>query len=82
MILQEFRKFAIRGNIADLAAGIVIGAAFNGVVNSFVNDILMPPIGLLVGKVDFTNLFINLNERHFETLAAEGILRRLTGSPR
>ena len=70
MILQEFRKFAIRGNIADLAAGIVIGAAFNGVVNSFVNDILMPPIGLLVGKVDFTNLFINLNERHFETLAA------------
>ena len=70
MILQEFRKFAVRGNIADLAAGIVIGAAFNGVVNSFVNDILMPPIGLLVGKVEFTNLFVSLDGRRFETLAA------------
>jgi large conductance mechanosensitive channel len=71
MILQEFRKFAIRGNIADLAAGIVIGAAFNGVVNSFVNDILMPPIGLLVGKVDFTNHFINLSpHHHYDALAA------------
>ena len=69
MMFQEFRKFAVRGNIADLAAGIVIGAAFNGVVNSFVNDILMPPIGLVVGRVDFTNLFISLDGRHFETLA-------------
>ena len=70
MVFQELRKFAIRGNVADLAAGIVIGAAFNGVVNSFVNDVLMPPIGLLVGRVDFTNLFVSLTGRHFDTLAA------------
>ena len=70
MILDEFRKFAVRGNLADLAAGIVIGAAFTGVVSSFVNDILMPPIGLALGRVDFQNLFINLSHRHFESVAA------------
>ena len=70
MILQEFKKFAIRGNIVDLAVGIVIGAAFTGVVSSFVNDILMPPVGLLVGKVDFVNLFVSLSGRPFDTLAA------------
>jgi large conductance mechanosensitive channel len=77
MVFQELRKFAMRGNVADLAAGIVIGAAFNGVVNSFVNDVLMPPIGLLVGRVDFTNLFISLTGRHFETLAAA----KVAGAP-
>src|SRR5206468_12271230 len=70
MILDEFKKFAVRGNLADLAAGIVIGAAFTSVVNSFVNDILMPPIGLVIGRVDFQNLFINLSQRHFESVAA------------
>lgn len=69
MILEEFRKFALRGNIVDLAVGIVIGAAFTGVVNSFVNDILMPPIGLFVGKVDFVNLFLSLDGRPFKTIA-------------
>ena len=70
MILDEFKKFAVRGNLADLAAGIVIGAAFTGVVGSFVNDILMPPIGLVIGRVDFQNLFVNLSNRHFESVAA------------
>ena len=70
MILDEFKKFAVRGNLADLAAGIVIGAAFTSVVSSFVNDILMPPIGLALGRVDFNNLFINLTGRHFESVAA------------
>lgn len=58
-LLKEFREFAVRGNIIDLAAGIVIGAAFGRVVTSFVNDILMPPIGLLVGKVDFFQTFFS-----------------------
>ena len=70
MIVDEFKKFAVRGNLADLAAGIVIGVAFTGVVNSFVNDILMPPIGLVIGRVDFQNLFVNLSNRHFESVAA------------
>ena len=69
-MLDEFKKFALRGNLADLAVGIVIGAAFTGVVNSFVNDILMPPIGLVIGRVDFQNLFLNLSGRHFESVAA------------
>ncbi|RPI31669.1 MAG: large conductance mechanosensitive channel protein MscL [Chloroflexota bacterium] len=59
-MLKEFREFAMRGNVLDLAVGIIIGAAFISVVNSFVNDIIMPPIGVLVGGVDFSNLVINL----------------------
>jgi large conductance mechanosensitive channel len=70
MILDEFKKFALRGNLVDLATGIVIGAAFGAVVTSFVNDILMPPIGLALGHVDFQNLFINLSGRQFESVAA------------
>ena len=70
MILEEFKKFALRGNLVDLATGIVIGVAFAGVVNSFVNDILMPPIGLALGRVDFQNLFISLTGRQFESVAA------------
>jgi large conductance mechanosensitive channel len=69
-MLDEFKKFALRGNLADLAAGIVIGVAFTGVVTSFVNDILMPPIGLALGRVDFQNLFISLSGRQFESVAA------------
>jgi large conductance mechanosensitive channel len=69
-MLNEFRTFIVRGNMIDLAVGIVIGAAFTGVVNSFVNDVLMPPIGLLLGKVDFANLFITLGGGSFPTVAA------------
>ncbi len=61
-MFKEFREFAIKGNVVDMAVGIIIGAAFTSVVNSLVTDILMPPIGLLLGKVDFTNLFLVLKE--------------------
>jgi large conductance mechanosensitive channel len=60
---KEFREFALRGNVVDLAIGVIIGAAFGKVVTSFVNDILMPPLGLLLGRVDFSNLFINLSSQ-------------------
>lgn len=59
-MLSEFKKFALRGNVLELAVGVVIGAAFNKIVTSFVNDLLMPPLGLLLGKVDFSNLGIVL----------------------
>lgn len=61
-MLKEFREFAVKGNMIDLAVGLVIGAAFGGIVSSLVKDVIMPPIGLLLGKVDFTNLFITLSE--------------------
>lgn len=67
-MFNEFKKFVMKGNVLDLAVGIIIGAAFGKVVTSFVNDILMPPVGLLVGKVDFSNLFISLSGRSFESL--------------
>jgi large conductance mechanosensitive channel len=67
-LLSEFKKFALRGNVLDLAVGVVIGAAFNKIVTSFVNDLLMPPLGLLVGKVDLSNLYINLSGRTFPSL--------------
>lgn len=69
-MLKEFREFIMRGNVLDLAVGLVLGAAFGAVVTSFVKDILMPPIGLLLGDVDFTNLFISLNGERYPTLAA------------
>jgi large conductance mechanosensitive channel len=69
-MLQEFRTFIVRGNMIDLAVGIVIGAAFTTVVNSFVNDLLMPPIGLLLGGVDFANLFVTLRGGSYPTIAA------------
>ncbi|MEO0101629.1 MAG: large conductance mechanosensitive channel protein MscL [candidate division WOR-3 bacterium] len=59
-MLKEFKEFAMRGNVVDMAVGIIIGAAFGGIVNSLVSDVIMPPIGLLLGKVDFSNLFILL----------------------
>lgn len=61
-MLKDFKEFAMRGNIVDMAVGIIIGAAFGTIVNSLVSDILMPPIGLLLGKVDFSNLFVVLKE--------------------
>src|SRR5204863_5091690 len=69
-MLKEFKEFVMRGNVIDLAVGIIIGAAFGKIVTSFVSDILMPPIGLVLGNVDFTNLFINLSHGHYDTLKA------------
>lgn len=68
-MLNEFRKFIARGNVIDLAVGIVIGAAFTTVVKSFVDDILMPPIGRVTGGVDFADLFVNLSDGEYATLA-------------
>jgi large conductance mechanosensitive channel len=68
-MLREFKEFIMRGNVLDLAIGIIIGAAFGKIVTSFVGDILMPPIGLVLGKVDFANLFINLSDKSYATLA-------------
>jgi large conductance mechanosensitive channel len=65
---KEFKEFIMRGNVMDMAVGIIIGAAFGKIVSSFVNDVLMPPLGLLLGKVDFTNLFISLSSQSFATL--------------
>ena len=64
-MFKDFKAFIMRGNVLDLAVGIVIGGAFGGIVTSFVNDVLMPPIGLLMGGVDFANLFINLTPEKY-----------------
>lgn len=69
-MLKEFKEFAMRGNVIDLAVGIIIGAAFGKITSSLVSDVLMPPIGLLLGNVDFSNLFISLTGAHYDTLAA------------
>ena len=69
-MVEEFKKFVMRGNVLDMAIGIIIGAAFGKIVTSFVNDILMPPLGLIMGKVDFSNLFINLSSTPAASLAA------------
>jgi large conductance mechanosensitive channel len=61
-VLKEFKEFALKGNVIDMAVGIIIGAAFGSIINSLVADVIMPPIGLLLGKVDFSNLFIVLKE--------------------
>ena len=68
-MLKEFKEFAMRGNVLDMAVGIIIGAAFGKIIASFVADILMPPIGLLLGKMDFSNLFISLSGKSFATIA-------------
>ena len=68
-MFEEFKKFAIQGNVMDMAVGVIIGAAFGKIVASFVEDILMPPIGLLLGKVDFSNLFLNLSGGAYESVA-------------
>jgi large conductance mechanosensitive channel len=69
-MFKEFKEFAMKGNVLDMAVGIVIGAAFGGIVTSFVNDVLMPPLGRLLGHMDFSNLFISLNGQHYDTIAA------------
>jgi len=68
-MFKEFKEFAVRGNVLDLAVGIVIGAAFGKIVNSLVNDVLMPPIGLIVGRVDFKDLFVSLSGGAYGTMA-------------
>lgn len=69
-MFDEFKKFAMRGNVIDMAVGVIIGGAFGKIVGSVVNDILMPPIGMLMGKMDFTNLFVSLNGNEYATLEA------------
>jgi large conductance mechanosensitive channel len=69
-VFKEFKEFAMRGNVLDLAVGIVIGAAFGKIVNSLVNDVIMPPIGLLLKHVDFKDLFINLSGVSYPSMAA------------
>ena len=69
-MFKEFKEFAMRGSVLDLAVGVILGAAFGKIVSSMVDDILMPPIGRILGKVDFSNLFINLSDKSFDTLAA------------
>ncbi|MGA8038240.1 MAG: large-conductance mechanosensitive channel protein MscL [Candidatus Acidiferrales bacterium] len=69
-MLKEFKEFAMKGNVLDLAVGFIIGAAFGKIVSSLVADIIMPPIGVLLGKVDFSNLFVTLSGPSFPTLAA------------
>ncbi len=66
---SEFKEFAVRGNVVDMAVGVVIGGAFGKIVTSFVNDIVIPPLGKLVGDVDFSNLYINLTDKQFANLA-------------
>jgi large conductance mechanosensitive channel len=68
-MLKEFKEFAMRGSVVDLAVGVIIGAAFGKIVSSLVDDVIMPPIGRLLGHVDFSNLFLNLGDKSFDTLA-------------
>jgi large conductance mechanosensitive channel len=68
-LMKEFREFAVKGNAVDLAVGIIIGAAFGKIVSSLVNDVVMPPIGRLLGNVDFTDLYINLSGSAYQSLA-------------
>jgi len=68
-MFKEFKEFALKGNVIDLAVGIIIGAAFNKVVQSLVTDIIMPPVGMMMGKMDLSAMFVNLSGKQFETLA-------------
>ena len=78
-LFGEFKKFAVRGNVVDLAVGVIIGASFTGIVTSLVNDVIMPPIGLALGGVDFANFFVVLKgDPHVETLAAAKAAKDVT----
>jgi large conductance mechanosensitive channel len=68
-MLKEFKEFAMKGNVLDLAVGFILGAAFGKIVTSLVSDIIMPPIGLILGKVDFSSLFLNLSGKSYSSLA-------------
>lgn len=76
-MLKEFKEFAMKGNVLDMAIGVIIGGAFGKIVSSMVSDVLMPPIGLLMGKVDFSSLFIDLSQTSPPSLAAA----KATGAP-
>ena len=76
-MLKEFKEFALRGNVVDMAVGIIIGAAFSTIVKSLVDDIIMPPMGVVTGGVDFSNMFIPLNGEHYDSIA----LARQAGAP-
>jgi large conductance mechanosensitive channel len=76
-VWREFKEFAVKGNVVDLAVAVIIGAAFGKIVTSFVNDVIMPPIGLLLGNVDFSSLFVTLNGGPFASLAEA----RAAGAP-
>src|SRR5262245_15225256 len=76
-MFKEFKAFAMRGNVLDLAVGVIIGAAFGAIVNSLVNDIIMPPIGKLMGGMDFKDLFIPLDGKTYESLA----IAKMAGAP-
>jgi large conductance mechanosensitive channel len=67
-MLKEFKEFAMRGNVIDLAIGVIIGAAFGKIISSLVADVIMPVVGLMLGHIDFTNLFVSLSGQHFNTL--------------
>lgn len=69
-MLKEFKEFAMKGSVLDMAIGIIIGAAFGKIITSLVADVLMPPIGLVLGRVDFSSLFLNLSHAHYDSLAA------------
>ncbi len=69
-MLKEFKEFAMKGNVLDMAVGIIIGAAFGKIITSMVSDVIMPPIGLILGRVDFSSLFLNLSGAHYDSLAA------------
>ena len=69
-MIKEFKEFILRGNVIDLAVAVIIGGAFGKIISSLVNDIIMPPIGLLLGKVSFKDLFIDLSGQNFSSLAA------------
>jgi large conductance mechanosensitive channel len=69
-MLKEFKEFAMKGNVLDMAIGIIIGAAFGKIITSLVADVIMPPIGLILGKVDFSSLFVSLSGTHYDSLVA------------
>lgn len=71
-MISEFKEFAVKGNVVDLAVGVIIGGAFGKIVSSVVEDVIMPPISLIVGKVDFANLYLPLNDKAKEAVAAAG----------
>jgi large conductance mechanosensitive channel len=68
-MIKEFKNFVLRGNVFDMAVGIIIGAAFGKIVSSFVSDVITPPLGMILGKVDFSNLFVSLSGEHYASLA-------------
>ena len=84
-MMKEFREFAMRGNVVDMAIGVIIGAAFGGIVKSFIDDLIMPPVGRVIGNVDFSNLYVPLSDKiaQMQAAAATGTNAgaELRGSP-